>query len=141
MLFVSPRHEQALAFANTRLFPAIEGSPCIRRALFGSSRRRPSILSPKFANGSQLFIRPAFHTADGVRGLSGDLLFVDEFQDVAAGYLPVLQETLSHSERGYTIITATPKMIDNPIEDVFRLSTGCEWQVPCGGWDITECCG
>jgi hypothetical protein len=65
--------------------------------------------------------------------LSADVLFVDEFQDIAAGDLAVLQETLSHSKRGEIILTGTPKLIDNHLEDVFRQSTACEWLVPCPG--------
>jgi len=44
-----------------------------------------------------VFVRAAYHSADAARGISADLLLVDEFQDIAAGDLPVLQETLSHS--------------------------------------------
>jgi hypothetical protein len=79
------------------LFPAIEQSPFIRRILLGKSKRRPPISHMIFDNGSQLFVRAAFHSGDACRGLSVDLLMVDEFQDVAANDLPVLQETLSHA--------------------------------------------
>lgn len=85
----------------------------------------------QFQNESQLFIRAAFHSADPVRGLSADLLFVDEFQDIADKTLPVLQETLSHSANPRVILTATPKGQDNHVEAVFQQSTGCEWQIPC----------
>ena len=85
----------------------------------------------RFANDSHVFVRAAYHSADAARGISADLLLVDEFQDVAAGDLPVLQETLSHSSDGRTILTGTPKSIDNHLSSVFNQSPANEWTVPC----------
>ena len=85
----------------------------------------------RFANGSEVYIRAAFHSADAVRGIDGDLLLVDEFQDIASGDLPVLEETLSHSPLRRVLLTGTPKSIDNHLENAFRQSTGYEFQVPC----------
>jgi hypothetical protein len=86
-----------------------------------------------FANGSSLFVRAAFRSADAVRGISASVLLVDEFQDIAAGDLPVLQETLSHAKAGRTILCGTPKLIDNPLEAAFSQSTANEWHMTCSG--------
>jgi hypothetical protein len=130
ILFVCPRHEQSSLFSNTRLKPVIQQSPVIHRLLWQSKRRIP-VHDIEFKNGSRIYIRAAFHSADACRGISADELFIDEFQDLAPGSLPVLQETLSHSSHGRTILTGTPKMIDNHLETAFRASTACEWHVPC----------
>ena len=132
MLFVCPRMEQARVFSHTRLLPSLEESPIIRRALLGRGERRPQVMNMQFANGSSLFVRAAFHSADSCRGLSASLLLVDEFQDMAAGDLPVLQETLSHAENGRTVLTGTPKLVDNHLEAMFRQSTANEWTIDCG---------
>jgi len=79
-----------------------------------------------------VFLRAAYHSADAVRGISADLLLIDEFQDVADGHLPVLEETLSHSQLGQVVLTGTPKGVDNHLESVFRKSTACEFLVRCG---------
>jgi hypothetical protein len=65
-------------------------------------------------------IRAAFHCADPARGIDADLLLGDEFQDIASGHLPVLEETLSHSDLRQVVLTGTPKSIDNHLESVFR---------------------
>ena len=135
MIFVCPRQEQAAIFSKTRLIPAIEQSPLIRRHLLGDRGRRPQVMNLRFENESQLFLRAAFHSADPVRGLSADVLFVDEFQDIADKTLPVLQETLSHSANPRVILTATPKGQDNHVEAIFQQSTGCEWHIPCTACD------
>nr|MBC8867949.1 phage terminase large subunit family protein [Planctomycetota bacterium] len=132
MLFVCPRMEQARVFSHSRLLPSLEESPIIRRALLGRGERRPQVMNMQFANGSTLFVRAAFHSADSCRGLSAGLLLVDEFQDMAAGDLPVLQETLSHAENGRAILTGTPKSIDNHLEAMFLQSTVNERTTGCG---------
>ena len=133
MLFVCPRTEQARVFSRMRLLDSLEQSPLIRRALLGRSKQRPPVMNLQFANGASLFVRSAFHSADSCRGLSADLLLVDEFQDMAAGDLPVLQEVLSHAENGRTILTGTPKSLDNHLEAMFRQSTANEWKIRCVG--------
>lgn len=62
---------------------------------------------------------------------SAQLLLVDEFQDVAEGDLPVMQETLSHARNGRTILTGTPKSVDNHLDGMFRQSTANEWTLDC----------
>lgn len=66
-----------------------------------------------------------------MRGIDGDYLLIDEFQDIAGGDLPVLEEALSHSPHRRVFLTGTPKSIDNHLEDAFNRSTANEWRVPC----------
>lgn len=130
ILFCCPRDEQVGVFSKSRLLPAIEQSPLLRRILLGKGATR-NVKNYQFSNGSQLYLRSCYHSADAARGLSVDLLAIDEFQDVASGFLPVLQETLSHCPRPRTIITGTPKVVSNHLETIFRQSTACEWRIPC----------
>ena len=131
MLFVCPRAEQARVFSRSRLIPALEQSPLIRRSLLGTSKRPPQVTNLRFVNDSQLYVRAAFHSADAARGISADLLLVDEFQDIAAGDLPVLQETMSHSRVGRTILTGTPKLQENHLDGMYAQSMANEWTIPC----------
>jgi hypothetical protein len=128
---VFPRQEQAHVFSQSRLLATIEGSPVIRRILLGSKGRKPKVTHLRFANNSEIYVRAAFHTADAVRGLDADVLIVDEFQDIAAGGLPVMEETLSHSQIRKLILTGTPKSVDNHLEAVYSASTAYEWQISC----------
>ena len=135
MLFVCPRIEQARVFTDARLLPSLEESPLIRRTLLGRGARRLKVTNMQFANGSALFVRAAYHSADSCRGISSSLLMVDEFQDMAAGDLPVLQETLSHAKHGRTVLTGTPKDISNHLETIFSQSTANEWTILCDKCD------
>jgi hypothetical protein len=131
ILVVFPRQEQAHVFSKSRLLATIEDSPLIARHLLGRSRRKPSVMQLRFNNKSEVYIRAAYLSGDPVRGIDADVLLVDEFQDIAHGFLPVLEETMSHSQHRKLILTGTPKTIDNHLEDVFRQSTANEFMIPC----------
>src|SRR5205823_1103 len=94
ILLVNPRHEQGAVFSRDRLQPAILNSPLVKAVLWPNNARRMPIKDVTFANGTQMYVRPAFRTADSVRGISADLLLIEEFEDVALGQLGVIQETL-----------------------------------------------
>jgi hypothetical protein len=128
---VCPRQEQARVFSGSRLLPTILGSPAIRRVLVGQRPRTLQVMHLHLANDSEVFIRAAYLTADAARGIDADMLLVDEYQDIADGHLPILEETLSHSDLRQVFLTGTPKTIDNHLESAFRQSTACEFQVPC----------
>lgn len=131
IIVVFPRQEQATVFAKSRLMPVVSESPVIRKILIGDRVRKPQVTHMQFRNRSEIYIRAAYHSGDAVRGIDGDFLFIDEFQDIAGGDLPVLEETLSHSRHRRVLITGTPKSVENHLEDVFRRSTAREWLVPC----------
>jgi Phage terminase large subunit (GpA) len=133
LLYVCPRDEQARIFVHSKLMPLLDQSPLLRQALLGNVRRKPPVRHMRFANGSQLYVRAAFRSADAVRGISADVLLIDEFQDIAGGDLPVLQETLSHAERGVTVLAGTPKLDDNHLQEMFNKSTSNEWMTTCSG--------
>jgi hypothetical protein len=130
ILLVSPRIQQVRAFCKIRLFPTLWGSPVVRRTLLGK-KHELQIDTTKFSNGAQLYVRAAFRDADSCRGLSANLLLVDEVQDVAANALPVLRETLSHAAHPRTILTGTPKLVDNQLEGMFAQSTANLWTMLC----------
>lgn len=131
LLFVAPRDQQSRLFAKLRILRAIGDSPFLRRHLIGRRAAKQKINDMVFANGSMLHIRSAFSTADSARGLSIDSLYVDEYQDMAHGHLPVLQEAMSHSPKPRTILAGTPKLIDNHLEEAYLNSTRNEWRIPC----------
>lgn len=131
IVVVFPRHDQASVFAKSRLRPMIKGRPIPNRTLLGKHGREPQIKRMRFANDSEVYIRAAYHTANAVRGIDADYLMVDEYQDIASGDLPILEDTLSHSKHRRILLSGTPKSIDNHLEDAFDRSTAYEWRVPC----------
>jgi hypothetical protein len=131
IVVVFPRREQASVFAKSRLRPVITESPLLRRALLGPRPRETQVNHMQFINGSEVYIRAAYHSGDAVRGIDADFLLIDEFQDIADGDLPILEQTLSHSPHRRVFLTGTPKTVDNHLEDAYNRSTANEWRTLC----------
>lgn len=68
-LYVSPSHTQTRQFSSEKLKPAIERSPFIMRYL-QDSQVSNQVFEKGFTNGSFIFLRSAFRSADRARGIS-----------------------------------------------------------------------
>ena len=129
-LYVSPSHIQTRTFSNDRLKPAIESSPIISKYL-QNSRVSQQVFEKGFTNGSFIFLRSAFLSADRARGISADQVCLDELQDILISNVPVILQCLSHSKYQYQFFAGTPKTHDNCISQTWERTTQCEWMVPC----------
>ncbi len=129
-LYISPSHLQTRQFSNGKLKPWIEDSPLLRK-YFTSTSTSSQVFERGFTNGSMCFLRSAFLTADRARGLSANLLALDELQDLLTSNIPVIEECLSHAPNPKEIMSGTPKTLENPIEQYWQISSMCEWLVPC----------
>lgn len=129
-LYVSPSHTQTRQFSNEKLRPAIEKSPLIHR-YFQDSRVSSQVFEKGFTNGSYIFLRSAFRSADRTRGISARSLCIDEIQDFIGSEIPVIMECTSHFLDAKIMMSGTPKSFDNPIEDYWKSTTQNEWLVKC----------
>jgi hypothetical protein len=148
LLFVSASDTQMREFSDERLRAIISDSPKLLRltgAIGFSGRETQNVQTKRWVNKSKIVLRAAYRSADRVRGVSADVLGVDELQDIYVDSLPVIEETLFHCElpEGPTSIYAgTPKTYDNPIEFYWsRWSTQNEWVTKCERcrhWNVIE---
>jgi intein/homing endonuclease len=76
-LYVSPSHTQTRQFSSEKLKPAIERSPFIMRYL-QDSQVSSQVFEKGFTNGSFIFLRSAFRSADRARGISARDLCYDK---------------------------------------------------------------
>ena len=129
-LYVSPSHTQTRQFSNEKLRPAIEKSPLIAR-YFQDSSVSNQVFEKGFTNGSYIFLRSAFRSADRTRGISARSLCLDEIQDFLGSEIPVIMECTSHFLDARIFMSGTPKSFDNPIEDYWASTTQNEWIVKC----------
>lgn len=129
-LYVSPSSTQTKEFSKTRIKEMLETCPDLRT--WFPPNLTDNILEKKAINRSQITLRYAFLNADRCRGLSADLIALDEFQDLLLDNIPVIEEAASHSAFRWFIYSGTPKSLDNPIQHYWeRYSTKNEWAVPC----------
>jgi intein/homing endonuclease len=137
VLYVSPSHMQTRQFSADRLKPAIEQSPLVAK-YFTSASTSNQVFEKGYVNGSMNFLRSAFLNADRCRGLSANLLALDEIQDLIMQNVPVIEEVLSHAADPKKLYTGTPKSFDNTIQQYWERSSQNEWLVPCKRHDPTH---
>jgi hypothetical protein len=129
-LFVSPSAMQTAVFSKTRLNEIIDISPLIKAQTHEALTN--NLFEKHFANGSKIYLRYAFLTADRIRGLSVNDLFLDEIQDLVSTTMPVIEETTSHHQDTLFVYSGTPKSMDNNIHHYWAdNSTASEWCIPC----------
>jgi intein/homing endonuclease len=129
-LYVSPSSQQTKEFSKTRLKEPLE--TCADLKTWFPSHLTDNVFEKKAINRSEIKLRYAFLNADRCRGLSADLICMDEFQDLLLDNIPVIEEAASHSPFKWFIYSGTPKSLDNPIQVYWdAYSTQNEWAVPC----------
>lgn len=129
-LYVSPTHTQTNQFSRDRLADPISLSPIL--SSWTTTKMSDNVHLKQFINHSQIRLRYAYHNADRTRGVSSDLVCIDELQDILLNNIPVIEETASHSPWRFFVYSGTPKSMDNPIEHYWvYYSTQNEWVVPC----------
>lgn len=139
VLYVSPSALQTRQFSNEKLRPAIYDSPLVMKYFFNRSSCIDQTFEKSFTNGSHMFLRYAFLTADRARGIPCELLCLDEIQDILRDNVRIIAESLSAAgimddsgkDLGVEIQAGTPKTFENTIEESWGLSSQNEWMVPC----------
>ncbi|NMC34676.1 MAG: hypothetical protein GYA36_19815 [Veillonellaceae bacterium] len=134
VLYVSPSQTQTRKFSQDRIAQPLVVSPRLRELVGAIS---PDNIHQKVfvRNQSSIELRYAFLNPDRVRGVPADHLVIDELQDVFIDSVPVLEETLSASDRpthaGWKTMAGTPKSLDNTMAHYWSLSTQSELVIPC----------
>jgi hypothetical protein len=129
-LYVSPSSMQTRQFSNEKLTPTMNDSDIVQDH-FVDRNCISQVYEKTMLNGSHIFLRYAFLSADRARGIPADRLFLDEIQDILKDNVKVIAECLSFSDYGYELYAGTPKTMDNTIEEYWKWSTQMEWVVPC----------
>jgi len=128
-LYITPLFEQIRRFSAMYVQPFINNSPVKNYWLDQDSVK--SVLHRTFANGSSMLFSFALLDSDRIRGISADLNWIDEIQDMNREHLPIIRETMSHSNWELRRETGTPKTLDNVLEGRWNESSQAEWFVPC----------
>ena len=134
-IYCTPTSKQARVFSNDRLRKSLRTSKFIKR-YFLDPKTVDQVFEQTLINYSTVFIGYAFLTADSMRGISGDSLCIDEFQDMLSDNVPVLREMLSASDYKIYTFTGTPKTLDNNLEKEWLSSFQAVWTIKCSGCNV-----
>lgn len=128
-LYVSPTAIQSKMFSTDKLQAVIDSSPFLQRMFPKNSQ---SVFLKRTVIQSSIVMRAAFLTAARTRGITADLLIIDEFQDMLPELIPVIEQVTFHSPNRRYLYSGTPLGEDNIIETYWNLySTQNEWAIPC----------
>ena len=142
MLYFSASWLQVQDFSKDRLSRVLE-SPCFVESWAGglplwpkdrNSRSRQYIdqIGEKMLRNKATWKgRACNQNADRVRGLSVDIIYGDEIQDVLHDLFPVIEEAAARSPLRKRVYAGTPKTFENAIELRWEESTQNEWMVTC----------
>ena len=138
-VYVAPTSKQTRNFSSQKISTFLNTSPFIRKYYMKPPFTVDRVFEKTFLNFSRIQLDYAYYDADTVRGSSGDMLCIDEIQDMLVANVPVLEEILSHSEHRLKLYAGTPKTFNSTIEKYWNNSSQTDWVVKCpscGGWQI-----
>lgn len=138
VLYIAPRNEQVIQFSKDRLSHMINYSPFFQDWLI-NSKVQQQVRAKEFTNGSFIFLRSCYHTADGARGITANDIYFDEVQDILLENIPIIEECSARKVNRKIVYSGTPKTFDNPIAQIWDQSTQNYWAVKCPAcnhWNI-----
>lgn len=137
-LFIAPLFEQIRRLSQLYVGPLIEQSPV--RDLLVSTETVNSVLQRTFLNNSRMLFSFAGLDCGRTRGISTDVLAVDEIQNLAIDHLSIIRETMSGSHwGGIEEFAGTPLSLENTMAALWSDSSQAEWVVRCrlcGYWNV-----
>lgn len=134
-LYISPSQIQTKRF-STGYLDIFRDSKYIN-GHFVNPKDPGNVFHKSYKNKSQVYLSYAQTGADAdrVRGLTADLLCIDEVQDVSMDIIPVIAEILNTSDFGYQMFAGTSKSTANTLEQLWQQTNMMEFVKKC------ECCG
>lgn len=129
-LYVSPSVKQTQEFSRDKIEPVIRQSPFMRKYMV-NSKMVQNVLKKKFTNRSAIDLRYAHLDADSIRGISADMNFFDETQDLRKDVIGVVEETMANSTIKKSFYAGTPKRTKGTLADYWFGSTQYEYALKC----------
>jgi len=135
-IYTAPRMDQVSRFSRDRFRKAIWDSPVLRQMVIESKdvEGQPAISRVPFDNGSLCYLYSGWGDFSALRNIPSDFAAVDEAQDVSSEALPVLTETMSHSEYGILLNVGTASDAGSEFEQLWQQSDMKEWDAQAKAW-------
>lgn len=132
-LYVTLSGKQVSDFSNDKLHPILTFSPVIYNNYYTGGRGDiiKRVTDKSLSNGSHIFLRSAYRTAETIRGISADRIAIDEFQSILTDNVYVIQECAARSKYRWFIYSGTGRTTDNPLEYYWQRTNQCEWLIKC----------
>jgi hypothetical protein len=140
VLYGVPDDDKVRQFHHQKLDPLLNLSKVYRHRYFSGKGVVNNVYEKHFTNGSMYFLRNAAH-AGNFRGVTADILQLDEIQDSQTEVLDIAEHCLFTSQIKMTMLSGTPLSLSNTVEGYWQDSTMNEWLLPCPACASTEMIG
>lgn len=137
--YTAPRNEQTTRFVNDRFRKSIANSNgAILEGDINKNRDAKTAIGLK--NSTTYYFGSSWADGDALRGISGDMVFFDEVQDIGQTAIESIEKSISHSEiqdpateiNGRCFYTGTPKQKGSYYDKVlWGNSDQKKWSVCC----------
>lgn len=119
-LFIAPSQIQTKRWSGGYL-DAFRDSKYISK-YYVNNKDPGNVFEKTFSNKSKVYLSYGQTSADmdRVRGLTADLLCLDEVQDIELASVPIVKEILNTSEYGYQLFTGTSKSSAGTLEQLWQ---------------------
>lgn len=110
---------------------------------FVNNKDPGNVFEKAFTNKSRVYLSYGQTSADmdRVRGLTADLLCLDEVQDIELASVPIVKEILNTSEFGYQLFTGTSKSSAGTLEQLWQETNQMHFVKKCercNSWVIPD---
>ena len=148
-LHVSPRFSQVRVFSSQRFQTMCETSPGMTPWI-NPARHLWQVSDREFMNGSTFNFRSCYLNADAIRGITSQMLCIDEIQDIVSDAIPVIEQcqarfnyrpTSPLSAQRFNCYAGTHKTTSNVLNTRWNSSSQFEWLVKCekcGHWNYLD---
>jgi len=100
---------------------------------FDRSKNQRQVKNMSYSTGSRIVLANIYASVLSTRGIPGDAVFLDEYQDIPAKNATVVMGSLGFSPYKFQIRSGTPKEPENDLQIQFDASTQNEWMIKCEG--------
>lgn len=138
-LFVLPRESQANRVSEDHLLPTLRTSDFYPGCM-GAHHRREGVRKVVLGNDSSFEFSYAYLDADRLRSIVSDDITIDEAQDMAWEFIPIIFECSSASPYAFEEFSGTAKNYGDTLNTLFNDSTKGEWVIPCSSCGRRNLC-
>jgi len=135
-IYTAPRFDQVSRFSRDRIRRALLDSPVLRRRMSQDKEDmgETAISRIPFSNGSLCYLLTAWGDFGAIRNIPSDFVAIDEAQDVQAEAIPVIEESMSHSQHRRMLVVGTASYTGDAFDKLWHESDMKEWDEESRAW-------
>lgn len=138
VIYCNSSADQTSSFSTSKLGPFLQQSPYVYFNIMKGKEIIDNVYNKRLKNFAEIIMSYFSESADRVRGRSGQILYLDEVQDMLWDAMIDAEECLSAAGSPRYVYAGTSKSLNTPLEFLWSRSTRNEWAIKCRGCGKTN---